>query len=46
MTIALVGCLIIVALYLAKRLSDVNSENVALRNQIASLKKQLVRRRG
>jgi hypothetical protein len=46
MMIALVGCLIVVALYLAKRLSDVNSENTALRDQVASLKRQLGRRRG
>jgi len=45
MTIALVVCLVSVSLYLAKRLSDANSENAALRNQIAALKRQLVRRR-
>jgi hypothetical protein len=45
MMIALVACLVIVALYLARRLSVVNVENAALRDQIAALKKQLVRRR-
>jgi hypothetical protein len=40
-----IGCLIAVAAYLGKRLSDSHSENVALRGQIAALKRQLVRRR-
>jgi hypothetical protein len=44
MTIVLVGGLLIVSLYLGKRLSDVNSENTALRDQIASLKRQVKRR--
>lgn len=39
----LVGCLIAVALYLGKRLSTVNAEVAALRNQNASLKRQLRR---
>jgi hypothetical protein len=45
MTIVLLAGVILVSLYLAKRLSDANSENEALRTQIASLKKQLVRQR-
>jgi cell division protein FtsL len=45
MMMALVACLVVVSLYLAKRVSDVNGENTALRAQVASLKKQLVRRR-
>ena len=45
MMLAVVGCLAIVALYLGKRLSDVNSENATLRDQIASLKRQLGKRR-
>jgi hypothetical protein len=45
MIIVVVGCLVILALYLAKRVSDVNTENAVLRGQIASLKKQLARRR-
>jgi hypothetical protein len=45
MMIVVVGCLVIVSLYLAKRVTDVSTENAALRGQIASLKKQLARRR-
>jgi hypothetical protein len=45
MMIALVGCLVIVSMYLVKRLTDANTENTALRAQVASLKKQLSRRR-
>jgi hypothetical protein len=45
MTLVLVGGLVLLSFYLAKRLFDVNTENTALRNQVASLKKQLVRRR-
>jgi hypothetical protein len=41
MVIMLVACLIGVSLYLAKRLSDANMANTALRNQVASLKRQL-----
>jgi hypothetical protein len=41
MLIVLVTCLIGVLLYLAKRLSEANTENTALRNQVASLKRQL-----
>ena len=41
----LVASLIGVSLYLAKRLSEANSENTALRDQIASLKRQLRRSR-
>jgi hypothetical protein len=35
------ACLVGVSLYLAKRLSDANTANAALRNQVASLKRQL-----
>jgi len=45
MTIVLITCLSGVALYLAKRLSDVNAENTVLQGQVASLKKQLARTR-
>ena len=41
MVIMLVACLIGVSLYLAKRRSDANTANAALRNQVASLKRQL-----
>jgi hypothetical protein len=41
MVILLVACLVGVSLYLAKRLSDANTANTALRNQVASLKRQL-----
>jgi len=41
MVILLVAVLIGVSLYLAKRLSDVSTANAALRNQVASLKRQL-----
>ncbi len=44
MVIALIAGLIGVSLYLAKRLSDANTANTALRNQVASLKRQLRRR--
>lgn len=46
MTVVLIVTLLAVALYLAKRTSDVGTENIALRGQIASLKRQLARRRG
>lgn len=39
----LVGSLLGVALYLAKRLTSVNAELAALRNKNASLKRQLRR---
>jgi hypothetical protein len=45
MTVALVVCLIVLSLYLAKRLNEVSGENTTLRGQVASLKKQLVQRR-
>jgi hypothetical protein len=41
MVIVLIACLIGVSLYLAKRLSDANTTNTALRTQVASLKRQL-----
>ena len=44
MLIGLFGLLVIVTFYLAKRLSDEKTENAALRDRIASLKRQLARR--
>ena len=44
MTTALMAVLGIVALYLGKRWSDSNAENVQLRAQLAALKRQLARR--
>ena len=41
MVIVLIACLIGVSLYLAKRLSDANTANIALRSQVVSLKRQL-----
>ncbi len=41
MIVVLVASLIGVSLYLAKRLSDANTTNTALRSQVASLKRQL-----
>jgi len=41
----LAACLFILSLYLGKRLSDANSENGKLRTQVASLKRQLAKRR-
>jgi Tfp pilus assembly protein PilN len=41
MVIVLVAGLIGVSLYLAKRLSEANTANTALRSQVASLKRQL-----
>ncbi len=41
----LIGCLVALALYLGKRLSDSNTENTVLKGQVASLKRQLVKRR-
>jgi hypothetical protein len=41
----LLGFLALVSFYLAKRLSDEKTENAALRDRIASLKRQLTRRR-
>ena len=45
MLIGLLGLLAVVSFYLAKRLSDAKTENAALRDRIASLKRQLARRR-
>jgi CII-binding regulator of phage lambda lysogenization HflD len=39
----MVGFLVIFSFYLAKRLSDEKSANAALRDRIASLKRQLAR---
>ncbi len=41
MVIVLIAGLIGVSLYLAKRLSDANTANAALRSQVASLKRRL-----
>ena len=46
MELAFFACLIGVVLYLARRLGAANTENAALRTQIALLKRQLVRARG
>jgi hypothetical protein len=45
MLIGFLGLLVLVSGYLAKRLSDEKTENAALRDRIASLKRQLARRR-
>jgi hypothetical protein len=45
MVIGLLGSLVVVSFYLAKRLSDEKTENAALSDRIASLKRQLARRR-
>jgi hypothetical protein len=45
MLIGLLGVLVLVSCYLAKRVSDEKTENAALRDQLASLKRQLARRR-
>jgi hypothetical protein len=45
MLIGLLGFLMVVSFYLAKRLSDEKTENAALRDRVASLKRQLSRRR-
>jgi hypothetical protein len=44
-TLALIAGLVIVVGYLAKRASDATTENTALRDQVASLKRQLAKRR-
>jgi hypothetical protein len=44
MLIGLFGVLMVVSFYLAKRLNDEKIENAALRDRIASLKRQLARR--
>jgi hypothetical protein len=41
----LLGFLMVVTFYLAKRLSDEKTENTALRDRITSLKRQLARQR-
>jgi protein-arginine kinase activator protein McsA len=45
MLIGFLGLLVLVSGYLAKLLSDEKTENAALRDRIASLKRQLARRR-
>ena len=45
MLIGLLGFLMVATFYFAKRLSDEKSENAALRDRIASLKRQLARQR-
>jgi hypothetical protein len=45
MEIAIGGCLMVLAMYLGKRLKEANSQNAALRVQVASLKRQLTRSR-
>jgi hypothetical protein len=45
MEIALFACLLGAVFYLARRLGLANTENAALRTQVASLKRQLVRGR-
>ena len=44
MTTVFIAALVFIALYLAKRWSDTRTENVQLRAQVASLKRQLARR--
>jgi hypothetical protein len=46
MELVLLACLIGTVLYLATRLGAANTENAALRTQIALLKRQLTRARG
>jgi hypothetical protein len=45
MLIGLLGFLVLVSGYLAKRLSDEKAANAALHDRLASLKRQLARRR-
>lgn len=45
MPTVLIACALALAAYLAKRLWDANTENAALRTQIALLKRQLGRAR-
>lgn len=45
MMILLIVSLIGVSFYLVKRLNDASAENAVLRDQVASLKKQLVRQK-
>jgi hypothetical protein len=44
MLIGLLGVLMLVAFYLAKRLNHEKTQNASLRDRIASLKRQLARR--
>jgi hypothetical protein len=44
MSVAIIGCLAVALLYLGKRYGDSNAENVQLRSQVASLKRQLSRK--
>ena len=44
MTTALIAALAAICLYLGKRWSDSSAENSQLREQVASLKRQLARR--
>jgi hypothetical protein len=45
MAILFIVSLVAMSVYLVKRVSDVNAENTALRDQVASLKRQLARQR-
>jgi hypothetical protein len=45
MVLAIIGCLIIVAGYLAKRLADARTQNAALQSQVTSLRRKLSRNR-
>jgi hypothetical protein len=45
MTTVLLALLVGLSLYLAMRLSSLNTENVSLRAQVTSLKRQLVKRK-
>jgi len=45
MEIVIGGCLIALAMYLGKRLSDAKTQNAELRVKVASLKRQLTRSR-
>jgi hypothetical protein len=42
-TVTFIGGLVLLSLYLGKRLNDAKSQNSALRTQVASLKRQLRR---
>ena len=46
MTVVIVTVLGVACAYLLKRAHDMQAENAVLRGQIASLKRQLARRRG
>jgi hypothetical protein len=45
LTVILVGCLAIAALYFGKRWSDAKAEIVSLQTRVVTLKRQLTRRR-